>query len=442
MANFLVLHKSSDTWGLLDDYEWNDHAHLVIDEVVASIGALCVGQITDSFAREALEAADIVVVSYDTQGMTRQSIRGFAALEAHDDVLPRYIYIDLICNAVRPGALTRAAAATDLAAKRTMKGGSSLLKVIEGIARQGKYAYIKLKALEHVIPYYYHFGWRFISGCPPKDDGMADAVTRLSAVYAAIRRRNKPGVLNTTIEEDDAISEALVPFRRFLLGLHSDAAVSSYRARDEDDDEAGTREQHLARLRDDGYLMIKCLGRQGGGKRRKRRRKKKKSRRPRRRKRRRRSRRRHRRRAARGPIPDPYGLLPDYMPPSAGPPPEHLPPYAGPPDYMPPAVGPPGYMEEEEILSPVSSPELSPALSVASSWSPASPMTRAQARRILYPPVPPKAWHQMSLLDWWKQRKKKKKTRKKSPPKRKSPTPSPTPELLISGGTRRRRRRC
>ena len=153
---------------------WSPEVFDIIRSIVKDSKTNCQDQIPREFTTEALLNADCIVVSKDTVGGGPGSVRGFAALELHrydedefdggfshaGDATPKnkrnpqanfknYIYIDLICSALRPGVNTRDMTEGD----HEIASGKEMLRLIQKYAVEHGFKYIKLKALEHVISY-------------------------------------------------------------------------------------------------------------------------------------------------------------------------------------------------------------------------------------------------------------------------------------------------
>lgn len=85
-------------------------------------------------------------------------IRGFATIYHYsDDENKTYLYINLICNSVFHSMKTRAS--VDL---RRM-GGKAIIENVINLARDLGCNYVKLSAIDEVIPYYYKLGFRFVN---------------------------------------------------------------------------------------------------------------------------------------------------------------------------------------------------------------------------------------------------------------------------------------
>jgi len=262
---------------------WSPEVHAIIGSIVKDAKTNCQDQIPKEFATEALINADCIVVSKDTVGGGPGSVRGFAALELHryddnefdggfshaGDATPKnrrnpqanfknYIYIDLICSALRPGVNTKAMTEGD----HEIASGKEMLRLIQKYAVQHGFKYIKLKALEHVISYYYRYGWRFISMCGAKENSkIPSLVQQLHAAYKVIMKHSSPGNPDPSPEEQAQIRAILAQFQGHLKGLYGETEQKA--AKYNDDEGEGSHQQHVVGLQDQGYTMLWCPGTPG-----------------------------------------------------------------------------------------------------------------------------------------------------------------------------------
>jgi len=219
----------------------------------------CMNMVTEDYTKDALTDADAIVISYDTRGGKITSARGFAALELRPE--KGEVYIDLICNAARPKVALR----TDA----VIPGGSAMLNQIKAFAVHKGYKYIKLKALEHVIPYYYRFGWRFISGCGAKENSARETQVReLHNILKTIKLKTD-GMMDPTDAQAAALTSALAPFKPYQNDFYSVAGATAAAAaatnaagraaQDEREEMVKTSEQRAETTREAGYTMIWCV---------------------------------------------------------------------------------------------------------------------------------------------------------------------------------------
>ena len=281
-----------------------------------SIGRFCNNDIPLDYAFDAFKNADYIFISHDIRADgNRGSIRGFMCVQdnhnARDEHEEGTLYIDLICNSSRTSARS--------AAKRQqtgLAGGRILLDAIKRFAVENGYQRVALKALETVIPYYYKFGWRFISSCGDTESGagMSEAVSELSAALKAHHQQN-PDMGD--LKQNPRINAALQKFKKFLPGIHDETAMRAAKYQNDDmleellQQDQSTVKLHEATTRDNGYAMLWCaddgvaVGKQaakkGGRRKRKTRRKRNKKSKKTRRKKHHKKRTRRKRRGGKGP---------------------------------------------------------------------------------------------------------------------------------------------
>lgn len=251
------------------------------------IDIFCGGDIPIDYANEAFANADVIFISRDIrEDGTLGSLRGFLCLnlgkDAYDNKDPNSVYIDLICNA------RAARAAANRQGKINASGKVLLFEVIKWAKKHG-FTKVALKALETVIPYYYKFGWRFITKCTDQEkDWIADDVKEL---YAALKAHHKENSNMEDLKQNPDINKALEKFKRWLPNLTNETMLRTIVLGDNDswdelpDYDQTTLAMHVAHKRDAGYPMLLCLddsdegvaSKQGGGRRRRRRSRKKKT---------------------------------------------------------------------------------------------------------------------------------------------------------------------
>ena len=224
-----------------------------IRPLLSNIRTLCLNKVTTGYGQDSILAADVIVLSRDDKG----ALRGFAALLLTP--AEGKVYIDLICNAKPPTVGTRS--------NNRFPSGRDLLDAIKTYTVTKGYRYIELKALEHVISYYYRFGWRFISKCGAKENPVRSA--QVQQLLNVLRAAGDPD--KYTEEEEARVSAALQPFRGYQKGRFSErkaaatAAAMAATARSGDanreellDEHTATRDKLQEQLREDGYTMIWC----------------------------------------------------------------------------------------------------------------------------------------------------------------------------------------
>lgn len=150
MSNgILVLHPEDPRFGKFKENLLHPTMHKLI-----SGAQVCQNKIGEPFVRDAINEAHIIVVN-----LFNDVIIGFAAvIHDTDEHGNPFLYIDLICNSPPPGVETRAAAA---AGQR--QGAKAMIEAIEGLARSRGCSYVKLSAVDDVIPYYYRLGYDFVT---------------------------------------------------------------------------------------------------------------------------------------------------------------------------------------------------------------------------------------------------------------------------------------
>tara|TARA_B100000214_G_C23927622_1_gene609139 strand:- start:404 stop:1210 length:807 start_codon:yes stop_codon:yes gene_type:complete len=127
----------------------------------------CKKQIGKQFIEDTLDDCHYLFVH-----KFEDDIRGFATIYHYlDENNKTYLYINLICNSVFHSMKTRAT--VDL---RRM-GGKAIIEHVIHLARNLGCNYVKLSAIDEVIPYYYKLGFRFVnvsleSNIEPKAAGL------------------------------------------------------------------------------------------------------------------------------------------------------------------------------------------------------------------------------------------------------------------------------
>ena len=119
-----------------------------------ALNILCQKKIGDEFTVDAINNAYFLVVNLNESG----EIIGFAAVMYYaDDNDPdvTYLYIELICNA--PGH------SMGLRSNLNRAGAKAMIQSIEQLARNKGCSYVKLSAIDQVVPYYFRLGFNFKS---------------------------------------------------------------------------------------------------------------------------------------------------------------------------------------------------------------------------------------------------------------------------------------
>jgi len=159
---------------------------------------LCSGLISKGFLEDSLEDTTYLILHF-FNGI----IRGFACVQLKNDAkLGNYFYIDLICNTSFHKMITRSRK------DATYLSGKNMLELIKRLAILKKIRYIKLNALDHVITYYYHLGYRFMQ--PGLEKEVSDEIV------SKLRRALKEGY----DEDAEKILDTIV--RKYYPGFYSE----------------------------------------------------------------------------------------------------------------------------------------------------------------------------------------------------------------------------
>ena len=221
-----------------------------------SIPTFCAGEVNTLFGKNALEYADLIVIANDMEGDINRGARGFMAVNKLND---DYLYIELICNAIKPKIGDKL---VELRSSVRKPGGRDMLdwlmKYVE--SSENSYVGIALKALTAVIPYYYRFGWRFRDSCSDRDERDWTAGD-VEALGEALRESGEN-------EYDPLVQKRLKPFRRFVTGL-SDVAERTRVIHDilnYDEEQLDSENVYIDTKLDEGYPMLWCVaGTNSGG---------------------------------------------------------------------------------------------------------------------------------------------------------------------------------
>jgi len=138
--------------------KFNDYKKLLLnttnnDNSYALVYA-CQNKIGGEFVNNAINNATYLFVN-----KYLGDIIGFASVMYYideNDSSKTYLYIELICNAPDTRSLE-----TKAASKIIRAGAMSMIKSIEKLARELNCSYIKLNAIDAVIPYYFKLGFNF-----------------------------------------------------------------------------------------------------------------------------------------------------------------------------------------------------------------------------------------------------------------------------------------
>ena len=255
--------------GNLDIYESTDETDayelLSNNKILYNIKHICNQNIDKEFAETALENADIIVVSSDTNG----GIRGFMCVEKNYKPFgsrkDNYLYISLICNANKSSMKLRSSP--------VKTSGKDMLQWLITYGQTNGFIGIGLRALLDVIPYYYKFGWRFRYDCNAAEEKP----------YIAEKVRKLNTILRTLNSNEEEVEKIISGFKRYLPDLHSDqerqslAAVIALREEVEQDKEMGewweewaqieegTNKKYITDAKEGGWLMLYCFGNPNAG---------------------------------------------------------------------------------------------------------------------------------------------------------------------------------
>lgn len=117
-----------------------------------ALNTLCQKKIGDEFTVDAINNAQFLVVNLNDSG----ELIGFAAVMYYIDATDnKYLYIELICNA--PGH------SMGLRSNINRAGAKAMIESIEQLAKSMGCSYVKLSAIDQVVPYYFRLGFNFKS---------------------------------------------------------------------------------------------------------------------------------------------------------------------------------------------------------------------------------------------------------------------------------------
>ena len=193
-------------------------------ELIEKNGAtkLCASEINKDFLRETLELSDYLIIH-----MHRNNLRGFACVD-YDNYPERHLYINLICNVKHHSMQTRKT-------KKDVKySGKSIIQFVIDMAKKKRVKYVKLSAINNVITYYYHLGFRFDSP-DMMGEPQADLIRKLNEAQKNKDEREKERILNK------------------IVGKYFKGFYSEKRQREIGEDE---EENRKVVARDDGIPMI------------------------------------------------------------------------------------------------------------------------------------------------------------------------------------------
>ena len=144
MSDVLVFNKENDT----DDFN-----HYITEIKKNASIQYCQGKIGPGFVGESLDNCDFIFVH-----TFNRDIRGFASVNYYsDDNGNEYLYIDLICNSMFHSMTTRGTG------DDRRIGGKGMIDRVINLGLEMNVSYIKLSAIDDVIPYYWKLGFRFMN---------------------------------------------------------------------------------------------------------------------------------------------------------------------------------------------------------------------------------------------------------------------------------------
>lgn len=200
-----------------------------------ALNTLCQKKIGDEFTEDAINSARYLVVNLNESG----EIIGFAAVMYYsDDSDPNmtYLYIELICNA--PSHSMRLRSSVNRA------GAKAMIEFIEGKAREMGCSYVKLSAIDQVVPYYFRLGFNFISVYD--DEGEINKVLRDRS--AALVQDLRDGQLD---DDKEAQEQAMIRIiQRFYPGYLNESYQQTL---------SKVRRNPTGPAREQGIPMIKWL---------------------------------------------------------------------------------------------------------------------------------------------------------------------------------------
>jgi GNAT superfamily N-acetyltransferase len=200
-----------------------------------ALNTLCQKKIADEFTQDAINNAYFLVVNINNSG----EIIGFAAVMYYaddDDRDVTYLYIELICNA--PGH------SMGLRSNVNRVGAKAMIEEIERLARNMGCSYVKLSAIDEVVPYYFRLGFNFKSVVG--EDGEINNFLRKRS--AALVQKLRDGQLDDDKEEQEQAMIKIV--QRFYPG---------YLNEDYQQMLSSVKRNRTGPARDQGIPMIKWL---------------------------------------------------------------------------------------------------------------------------------------------------------------------------------------
>jgi hypothetical protein len=166
-----------------------------------ALNTLCQKRIGDEFTEDAINNARFLVINLND----RNEILGFATVMYYlDDSDTTYLYIELICNA--PGHFMA------LRSNVNRAGAKAMIESIEQLAMDMDCSYVKLSAIDQVVPYYFRLGFNFISVVNPE----GEINTVLQGRSADLVQKLRDGQLDDDKEEQEQAMVKII--QRFYPG--------------------------------------------------------------------------------------------------------------------------------------------------------------------------------------------------------------------------------
>jgi len=201
-----------------------------------ALNPVCQGKIGDQFVEDAINNATYLFVN-----IYKGDIIGFAAVMYYsDDNISgkTYLYIELICNAPGYGMSLRS--------NINRRGAKDMIKSIEQLGKQLGSSYIKLSAIDAVIPYYYRLGFNFSSVYDKNGEEINQYLqTKASGLINQLRSAQKD---QDTEEQEMAMIQIIQRFYPTYLSESHQAILAPL----------GKRER-TGPARDQGIPMIKLI---------------------------------------------------------------------------------------------------------------------------------------------------------------------------------------
>lgn len=166
-----------------------------------ALNTLCQKRTGEEFTEDAINNARFLVINLND----RNEILGFAAVMYYlDDSNKSYLYIELICNA--PGH------SMALRSNVNRAGAKAMIESIEKLAMSMYCSYVKLSAIDQVVPYYFRLGFNFISVV--NTEGEINTV--LQGRSADLVQKLRDGQLDDDKEEQEQAMVKII--KRFYPG--------------------------------------------------------------------------------------------------------------------------------------------------------------------------------------------------------------------------------